>query len=92
MATKKNANIRAKKAAAGVDLAGDSLDAKFARNAPNGNLTKEEEYFQQNTSNRAEVAYMVNNGQLTVADLPKDFDVSLLSESKRAELEAATKE
>lgn len=67
---------------------GDALEAKFARNAPNGDLSAQEKYFQVNTSNRQEVAYAVNNNQLSVDDLPADFDALLLTENKRAEFAA----
>jgi hypothetical protein len=86
MTTKKTA-----KTTETATVSDDSLEAKFERNAPNGELTEQEKYFQVNTSNRKEVAYAVNNNQLSVNDLPADFDTSLLSKSKQAEFEAREK-
>jgi hypothetical protein len=103
MATKKNANskneVTRAKAAAGVLAASvpvdvleaaaeNTLEAKFERNAPNGELSEQEKYFQVNTSNTREVAYAVNNNQLSVDDLPANFPAELLSPNKQKEFAA----
>lgn len=45
----------------------------------------EQKYREENEDNAKEVAYAVNNGQLSVRDLSADFDKSLLTDAKQAE-------